>query len=132
MLDMKTIGRKLSRFTMPLLGAGAVGVCPLCWAGSAALLTFLGLGALIPIWIGVVFVFLGLGLIGLILDYRYHKVIFPSIMYVIGSILLYLGRYVFGGMGFSGWQIWIPGSILVVVAVYYNKKLFSRKPRTLQ
>ena len=123
---MDNIKRKLLRFTVPLLGAGAVAVCPLCWAGSAALLTFLGLGALIPVWIGIVFVFLGLGLVGLILDYRYHKVILPSILYTIGGILLYLGRYVYGSMGFGGWQIWGPGSVLVIIAIFYNKKLFSR------
>lgn len=30
----------------PILGAGTIGVCPLCWIGSASLLTYLGLGHL--------------------------------------------------------------------------------------
>jgi len=40
--------KKVLTFLTPVLGAGAIGVCPLCWIGSASLLTYAGLGALIP------------------------------------------------------------------------------------
>lgn len=119
--------RFYTRFIAPLLGAGAVGVCPLCWAGSAAFLTYVGLAALIPIWNILVLILLGLGAVGMFLDIRYHRNAFPSVLYVAGGVLLYLGRYVYGGAGFGGWQIWIPGGILVVIAVFYNKRLFSNK-----
>lgn len=119
--------KKLPSGLAPILGAGAIGVCPLCWAGSAALLTYVGLGALIPIWQGIVFIFLSLGLVGFIFDYRSHKIIYPILILIAGSILLYLGRYVFGGERFTGWPIWGLGSVIIVISVVYNKRLF-RKP----
>lgn len=111
----------------PILGAGAVGTCPLCWIGSASLLTYLGLGALIPVWQWIVFILLGLSFIGFVFDYRSHKNLYPLVLLVVGGILLYLGRYVFGGAGFGGWQIWGLGAILVLTAVIYNKQQFSKK-----
>jgi drug/metabolite transporter (DMT)-like permease len=113
------------RVLSPILGAGAVVVCPLCWAGSAAFLTYLGLGALIPVWQGLVFLFLALGLIGFILDYRFHHNIYPSLLLIAGSIILYLGRYVYGGERFGGWHIWGVGAIIIIVSVLYNKRLFQ-------
>ena len=79
----------------PVLGAGAIGVCPLCWIGSASLLTYLGLGALISWWRWIGFGFIILGGVGFILDYRAHKNPKPLILLTIGAILLYVGRYVF-------------------------------------
>ena len=117
----------LSRFA-PILGAGAVGACPLCWIGSASLLTYLGLGALIPIWQWIVLALLGIGLIGFAFDYRSHRNPYPLILLVAGGVLLYLGRYVYGGISFGGWQIWGPGAVLVLIAVFYNKRMF-KKPR---
>jgi len=110
----------------PILGAGAVGACPLCWIGSASLLTYLGLGALIPIWKWVVLVFLALGLVGFIFDFRSHRNPYPLGFLITGGVLLYLGRYVYGGEGFAGWPIWGPGIVLVFIAVIYNKRLFRK------
>lgn len=110
----------------PILGAGAVGACPLCWIGSASLLTYLGLGALIPVWRTLVLVLLLGGGIGFLLDFRSHRNIQPLIIFIVGALLLYVGRYVFGGPGFGGWYIWLPGGLLVLAAVIYNKSLFKK------
>ncbi|MCR4263733.1 MAG: MerC domain-containing protein [Candidatus Roizmanbacteria bacterium] len=117
----------LTRLT-PILGAGAVGACPLCWIGSASLLTYLGLGVLIPVWQWIVSVFLALALVGFVLDYRSHKNFYPLVLLVIGGAILLYGRYgPLGGEGFTGWQVWGPGAILVLAAVIYNKRQFSKK-----
>lgn len=125
---MSTWRNKIPTWLSPILGAGAIGVCPLCWAGSAALLTYLGLGALIPLWQGIVLVLLTLGLIGFIFDYRSHKNIRPILLLIAGAILLYVGRYVFVGKDFGYWPIWGSGAVLILIAVIYNKRLF-RKPQ---
>ena len=117
---------KFMRILSPILGAGAIGVCPLCWAGSAAFLTYIGLGALIPAWQGLVLVLLALGLIGFILDYRFHRSIYPIALLIVGSIILYLGRYVYGGEGFGGWPVWGIGGLIIIASVIYNKRLFSK------
>lgn len=117
--------KMLTRFA-PVLGAGAIGVCPLCWAGSASLLSTLSLGFLIPMWQWLVFVLLGLGLVGFILDFRAHKNIYPIILLIVGGVVLYLGRYVYGGADFSGWPIWGSGALIIIGAVIYNKKLFKK------
>ena len=123
----QTAKNLLTRLT-PIVGAGAVGACPLCWIGSASLLTYLGLGALIPVWQWIVFALLALALAGFIFDFRSHKNYYPLILLVIGGALLLLGRYgPFGGEGFTGWQVWGPGTILVLAAVIYNKQQFSKK-----
>jgi len=124
---MKKNWKKLLTQLSPILGAGAIGVCPLCWLGSASLLTYLGLGSLIPIWQWMIFVLLGFGLIGFLLDYRSHRNIYPTLLLIAGGVILYVGRYVYGGENFTGWQIWVPGAILVILAVVYNKKLFNKK-----
>lgn len=110
----------------PILGAGAVGACPLCWVGSASLLTYLGLGGLIPVWRWIALTFLAGGLVGFIFDYRSHHNLYPLALLSFGGLLLYLGRYVYGGPGFSGWPIWGLGAALVILAVILNKQQFSR------
>lgn len=111
----------------PILGAGAIGACPLCWVGSASLLTFFGLGALVPLWPWVVGAFLALGVVGFAFDYRSHRDWRPLALLAVGGALLYVGRYVFVAPGFGYWQIWGPGAALVLYAVFANKRLF-RKP----
>ena len=131
---MNTKLQKVITFLSPILGAGAIGVCPLCWVGSASLLTFLGLGALIPAWQWIAFGFIALGAIGFILDYRAHKNWKPLSLLIVGAVLLYFGRYVYGGGGFDGWEIWGIGAVLIIVSVIYNKWLFKKpkiqKPNT--
>ncbi len=109
----------------PILGAGAVGACPLCWIGSASLLTYLGLGALIPVWRWLAFGLITVGAIGFLFDYRAHKNPKPLILLLSGAILLYVGRYVFVST-WGAWQIWGPGALLVITAVIYNKRLFGK------
>ncbi len=123
------LGRKLSTYLASVLGAGAVGVCPICWIGSASLLTYLGLGALVPLWQWVMLALLGIGIVGFIFDYRSHRNFYPLVFLITGGLLLYTGRYVFAGPGFGYWQIWGPGSIFIITAVLYNKKQFARRPR---
>ncbi|MBI3260951.1 hypothetical protein HYZ64_01090 [Candidatus Berkelbacteria bacterium] len=127
---MKEPLRKLVSALSPILGAGAIGACPLCWVGSASLLTYIGLGVLIPVWRAIAFGLLGIGLVGFLLDLRVHRNIYPVALLLGGGLLLYIGRYVLGGGGFTGWPIWGPGALLVVAAVVYNKYLFRRKQPT--
>lgn len=122
----KDIYKKLLTRLAPILGAGGIGVCPLCWVGSASLLTYLGLGVLIPYWRGLTFGLIALGAIGFILDFRAHREPKPLIFLVIGGLLLYVGRYVYGGSGFGGWPIWGAGALLIVLAVFYNRTIFKR------
>lgn len=124
---MNSLRKYIPSWLAPILGAGAIGVCPLCWAGSAALLTYLGLGALIPAWPWVAGFFLSLGLIGFLFDYRSHKSIWPLVLLIVGAILLFVERYVFVGKDFGYWPIWGLGGVLIVIAVVFNKRLF-RKP----
>lgn len=124
---MAETSKKLLTRLAPILGAGAVGACPLCWIGSASLLTYLGLGSLVPIWRWIVVVLLLLSLVGFIFDFRAHRKPGPLLLLVIGGALLLLGRYVYGGAGFGGWPIWGPGALLVLVAIILNKRQF-RKP----
>lgn len=118
--------KKIITFLTPVLGAGAIGVCPLCWIGSASLLTYLGLGALIPAWRWVAFGFIAVGAVGFIFDYRAHKNPKPLLLLAVGAALLYVGRYVFLST-WGAWWIWGPGALLIIIAVFYNKSLF-RKP----
>lgn len=113
----------------PVLGAGAIGVCPLCWLGSASLLTYLGLGALIPVWRWLAFGLIAIGAIGFMFDYRSHKNPRPLVMLIAGGILLYVGRYVFAST-WGAWWIWIPGALLIIGAVVYNKRLFRKTAPT--
>ncbi len=110
----------------PILGAGAVGACPLCWIGSASLLTYLGLGALIPVWRWLAFGLIAIGAVGFLFDYRAHKNPKPLILLLSGAILLYVGRYVFAST-WGAWQIWGPGAVAVLIAVVWNKRMFNKK-----
>ncbi len=121
--------KKLITYLAPILGAGAIGVCPICWIGSASLLTYLGLGALIPWWRWIGFGFIFLGGLGFILDYRYHRNPRPLLLLIIGGVLLYVGRYVFLST-WGAWQIWGLGALFIISAVIYNKSLF-KKPKNL-
>lgn len=123
---MKIKLQKVLTFLVPVLGAGAIGVCPLCWIGSASLLTYLGLGVLIPVWRWIAFGLIAFGAVGFVLDYRAHKNPKPLILLIIGAVLLYVGRYVFAST-WGAWQIWGIGAVLIIAAVIYNKYLF-RKP----
>ncbi len=122
---MQSFVKKILTRLAPILGAGAIGVCPLCWIGSASLLTYLGLGALIPIWRWLAFGLITVGAIGFILDYRAHKNPKPLILLGVGAILLYVGRYVFLST-WGAWPIWGAGAILIVAAVIYNKSFFRK------
>lgn len=134
---MKEQIKKLFSSLAPILGTGAVGVCPLCWAASASFLTYIGLGVLIPFWRKIAIAFLLLGLVGFIIDYRKHRNPIPLILLIVGGITLYLGRYIFvvqpklhifsGIEGFAGWPIWGLGGFMIIVAVVYNKRLFKKK-----
>jgi len=117
--------KKVLTFLSPILGAGAIGVCPLCWIGSASLLTYLGLGALIPAWRWLAFGLITIGAVGFLLDYRSHKNPKPLVFLLIGAILLYVGRYVFAST-WGAWWIWGPGALLIVASVFYNKSLFRK------
>jgi len=121
--------KKVLTFLTPVLGAGAIGVCPLCWIGSASLLTYLGLGALIPAWRWIALGLIFLGSIGFVFDYRAHKNPKPLIFLTIGAILLYVGRYVFLST-WGAWQIWGPGAVLIVIAVFYNKSMFKKQNKS--
>jgi hypothetical protein len=121
---MKLLTRIQTIF-LPILGAGAVGACPLCWIGSASLLTYLGLGALIPIWRQLAFGMLFIAGIGFLLDFRSHKNVIPLILLSLGGILLYIGRYVFLST-WGAWPIWGLGGLLILGAVIYNKQLFRK------
>jgi hypothetical protein len=123
---MKIWFKKILTMLTPILGAGAIGVCPLCWVGSASLLTYLGLGALIPFWRWISFGLIFLGAVGFLLDYRAHQNPKPLILLVIGAILLYVGRYVFLST-WGAWQIWGPGAILILIAVIYNRSMFKKQ-----
>lgn len=116
---------KILNWLGPVLGAGAIGVCPLCWAGSAALLSYLGLGALISGWPWIVGAFLALGLIGFALDYRSHRNWAPIVVYVVGGAILLTGRYVIVAPNLGYWYIWGFGAVLLIIAIIYNRRQFS-------
>ena len=122
---MQNFFKKLLTILAPVLGAGAIGVCPLCWIGSASLLTYLGLGALIPAWRWLAFGLITIGAVGFLLDYRAHKNPKPLALLIFGAILLYVGRYVFAST-WGAWWVWGPGALLIVIAVFYNKSLFRK------
>jgi len=122
--------KKLLTFLAPILGAGAIGVCPLCWIGSASLLTYVGLGTLIPWWRWVGFGLITFGGVGFLLDYRAHKNPSPLILLVLGGVLLYVGRYVFLST-WGAWPIWGLGAALIVAAVIYNTWLFRKQKPAL-
>lgn len=122
---MTTVLKKLQTTLLPIFGAGAIGACPLCWIGSASLLTYLGLGALIPIWRQLAFGMIFVAGIGFILDFRSHRNVIPLSLLIVGGILLYIGRYVFLST-WGAWPIWGTGAVLIIIAVIYNKSLFKK------
>lgn len=119
--------RSMLSVASPVGSAAAVGVCPACLAASASALSWLGLGALIPVWRPIAFGLLALGILGFLRDFQKHRQALPLLLLVSGGILLYLGRYVFGGAGFGGWPIWGPGAILALVATVLNRRLFRAR-----
>ncbi|MBI3109846.1 hypothetical protein HYZ06_02280 [Candidatus Daviesbacteria bacterium] len=121
---MNTI-KKIQTMLLPVLGAGAIGACPLCWIGSASLLTYLGLGVLIPVWRQLAFGMLFIAGVGFVLDFRSHRNIIPLILLSLGGVLLYVGRYVFLST-WGAWPIWGTGGLLVLIAVFYNKSMFRK------
>lgn len=120
---MKSFLKNIFTRLAPILGAGAVGACPLCWIGSASLLTYIGLGVLIPVWRWMAFGLIALGAVGFAFDYKSHKNPYPLILLSLGAVLLYVGRYIFLST-WGAWQIWGPGALLIIIAVIYNKRLF--------
>lgn len=122
MIDMTDVVKKLQTILLPILGTGAIGVCPICWIGSASLLTYLGLEALIPIWRQLAFGILFIAAIGFILDFRSHRIVTPL-------ILLYVGRYVFLST-WGAWPIWGTGAVSIITAVIYNKRLSIKGKKT--
>lgn len=128
---MSGVAKKLTTVLAPIFGAGAIGACPLCWAGSASLLTYLGLGGIIPYWRWISFALIGLGIIGFMFDYRSHGKPYPLVMLTLGAILVQVGTNVFAGGDFLSWLFWGTGGLLVVAAIIYNKRLF-RKPRDMK
>ena len=113
--------KKVLTFLSPILGAGAIGVCPLCWIGSASLLTYLGLGALIPAWRWLAFGLITIGAVGFLLDYRAHKNPKPLVLLLTGAILLYVGRYVFA----STWGL---GGIPPTEPSQFRSDIFKQTP----
>ena len=128
----ESILKKSATRIAPLLGAGAVGACPLCWAGSASLLAYVGLGALVGVWPWLVVALMLLGIVGFALDYRSHRNPVPLILLVAGGVLLYVGRYVFAGANWGYWPIWGTGAALIVVAVVLNRRAFSKRKKAAQ
>lgn len=116
--------RRLLSLFSPLASAGAVGVCPACVAASASVLSWLGLGALIPVWRPIAFGLLALGIVGFLRDVQKHRRPWPLVLLVVGGVLLYVGRYVVGGPGLTGWPVWGAGALLILLAAAWNRILF--------
>lgn len=91
------------------------------------MLTYVGLGGLIPYWRWLSFGLIGLGALGFVRDMKKHKKPWPIVLLFAGAVLLYFGRYVYGGPDFGGWPIWGLGAIAVVLAVIWNRMLFRRR-----
>lgn len=109
-----------------LIGAAGIGLCP---ALVATALATIGLGVLTPLWIWLSAAFLLLGVAGFWLAYRQHGQALPFLLFAIGGILLFAGRYTrYGGTGWEGWELWGPGTVLVVAAFIANIRL-PRKAR---
>ena len=101
-----------------LLGAIGMGLCPVLMATS---LSAIGLGVLAPIWMPLSAALLVAGLVGYVLDYRYHRQSAPVILFMVGSLLLWAGRYSpLGGTGLQGWPLWGSGGLFVLAAFALN------------
>ena len=111
------------RDSTSLLGAIGMGLCPVL---TATALSTIGLGVLAPIWMWLSAALLVAGLVGYALDYRYHRQIAPVILFVVGGLLLWVGRYSpLGGTGWQGWQLWGSGGLLVLTAFALNLRIRS-------
>lgn len=107
-----------------LLGGMGVGLCPTL---AAATLSVAGMGILSPVWIWLSGGLLIAGLIGYAFDYRCHRQHIPILLFVIGGLLLWAGRYSpLGGTGWQGWPLWGSGSLLVLIAFTLNLQARSR------
>jgi hypothetical protein len=96
------------RDSTSLLGAIGMGLCPVLMATA---LSTIGLGVLAPVWMWLSAALLVTGLIGYALDYRYHHQSVPVILFVVGALLLWAGRYSpLGGTGWQGWPLWGSGA----------------------
>jgi hypothetical protein len=106
-----------------LLGAIGMGLCPVLMATS---LSTIGLGVLAPIWMWLSGALLVAGLVGYALDYRHHRQIAPVILFMVGSLLLWTGRYSpLGRTGWEGWPLWGSGGLLVLTAFVLNLRVRS-------
>jgi len=104
-----------------LIGAAGIGLCP---ALIASVLATVGLGVLTPIWVWLSAAFLLLGVAGFWLSYRQHRQALPLLLFTMGGILLFVGRYTpYGGTGWDGWELWGPGTVLVLAAFIANVRL---------
>lgn len=104
-----------------LMGAAGIGICP---ALVATALASVGLGVLTPIWLWLSAAFLLIGLAGFWLDYRRHRKVLPLILFMVGGLLLFVGRYTrYGGTGWEAWEIWGPGALFVLTAFIANLRL---------
>jgi hypothetical protein len=101
-----------------LLGAIGMGLCPVL---TATALSTIGLGVLATIWMWLSAALLVAGLVGYALDYRYHRQSAPTILFVAGGLLLWVGRYSpLGETGWQGWPLWGSGGLLVLAAFALN------------
>jgi hypothetical protein len=101
-----------------VLGAIGMGLCPVL---TATMLSTIGLGVLAPIWMWLSAALLIAGLVGYMLDYRYHGQSTPVILFMAGGLLLWTGRYSpLGATGWQGWPIWGSGGLLVLIAFVLN------------
>ena len=106
------------RDSTSLLGAIGMGLCPVLMATA---LSTIGLGVLAPIWMWVSAALLVAGLVGYALDYRYHRQSAPLILFVVGGLLLWAGRYSpLGGTGWQAWPLWGSGGLFVLTAFALN------------
>lgn len=109
---------------LSLLGAIGMGMCPVMMVTA---LTAVGLGIMAPVWMWLTGAFLVGGAVIYALDYRCHRQMWPVTLFVVGSLLLWAGRYsAFGGTGWQGWPFWGAGGLLVLTAFGLNLRARSQ------
>lgn len=96
-------------------GITGIATCPLCVPFFAGLLSSLGLGILIPFVLPVTTVLLLVALYGFFVAYKVHRRRAPLGLFLLGVLLLYVGRYAFGSD-----PIWVVGGIIIIVAIIKN------------
>jgi hypothetical protein len=100
-----------------------MGLCPVL---AATALSAVGLGILAPLWMWLSGGLLVAGLAGYAFDYRCHRQPTPVLLFVVGGILLWVGRYSpLGETGWQGWPIWGSGGLLVLRAFALNLRARS-------